>query len=152
MEISGVKSEALTEGTAADISCIAGSISRYLGSLAGNGRSVSAWRVLSMLVDSGPRRIGDLAQQQHIAQPTMTSLVHRLEKDGLVLKSYDPADHRAALASITDQGLQEVADYRHRAATTLNKALEGLSAAERTLLSNSVPVLAQVAQNFKDLR
>lgn len=82
----------------------------------------------------------------------MTALIHRLEKDGLVVKSCDPEDQRAALASITKRGLREVADYRHRAADTLNKALQGLSADERTLLADSVPILAQLAQNLKDLR
>ena len=41
--------------------------------------------------DTGPRRITDLAEAEAVAQPTITTLVGRLERDGLVRRAPDPA-------------------------------------------------------------
>jgi len=140
----------VTDGTAARVSRISGSISRYLGRIVGQGRSVSAWRVLGTLADHGPRRIGDLAAGERIAQPTMTSMVQRLDNEGLIRKTADPADHRASLAELTAQGLREVHAYRRRAADALNEAMIHLDAEQRNMLADAVSVLEQVAQQLQE--
>ncbi|WP_313810370.1 MarR family transcriptional regulator [Glutamicibacter sp.] len=150
MEHEVLEQPSLSDDTAARVSRTAGSISKYLGRLVGQGRSVSAWRVLGLLADQGPLRIGDLAVGERIAQPTMTSMVQRLEGEGLIEKTSDPADHRAALAQLTKQGLDQVHAYRRRAANALNQAMEHLDDEQRNLLADAVGILERVADQLQE--
>src|SRR4051812_24849935 len=67
--------------------------------------SRTAVSVLAGLRDSGPQRITELAAGEGVAQPTMTNLVGRLERDGLVERTPDPDDGRAARIAVTSEGL-----------------------------------------------
>src|SRR3954465_2202661 len=70
------------------------------GRESGRDLSRTAGSVLATLAE-GPRRITDLAAAEAVAQPTVTTLVGRLERDGLVRRAADPADARAVLVHLT---------------------------------------------------
>ena len=53
------------------------------------------------------QRLGELGRHVLLSQPGLSRLVERLVERGLVAKGPDPADARAALLSLTDEG-QEV--------------------------------------------
>src|SRR3954463_10991131 len=74
--------------------------------LRGSFRELSrtATSVLALLRDAGPRRITELAEAEAVAQPTMTTLVTRLEREGLAERRPDPADARAVLVAVTAAG------------------------------------------------
>lgn len=61
--------------------------------------------VLRQLQDGGPQRVTALAAGEAVAQPTMSALVQRLERRGLVSRGRDPADARANLVRITASGV-----------------------------------------------
>ena len=46
-------------------------------------------------------RMGELSRRAHLSKQTMTELVRRLERDGLVERRPDPADGRASLIFLT---------------------------------------------------
>lgn len=94
-------------------------LARIAAQDAGNEAPSAQWRVLSILEDSAPVRIGDLARTARTTQPGTTRLVGELERAGLVTRSSDPDDSRATLASITDAGRQALADWRIELRTTL---------------------------------
>ena len=77
--------------------------------------SRTAASVLATLRDIGPRRITELAESEGIAQPTVTTLVGRLERDGLVERRPDPADARAVLVHLSGAGLERLDAMRSRA-------------------------------------
>ena len=64
---------------------------RTLGRRGKREMSRTAASVLATLRDAGPRRITELADAEGIAQPSVTTLVGRLERDGLVQRR---PDHR----------------------------------------------------------
>src|ERR1700740_2109042 len=68
------------------------------------GRSLTSRNVLATLAEDGPSRLTALAAPTGIAQPAMTQLVGRLERDGLVVRLIDSEDARATLVTITDAG------------------------------------------------
>jgi DNA-binding MarR family transcriptional regulator len=74
-------------------------------------------RLLSAIKEHGPARVSDLAAFDYCSQPTMTRLVRPLEDAGLVSRTTDSADARAALINITAEGrsvlAQVHADTRH---------------------------------------
>ena len=75
--------------------------------------SVSAAFTLNRICREGPIRLTTLATREGVSQPSMTQLVQRLERGGLVIRLPDPDDGRACLVAITDAG-QAVLDARKR--------------------------------------
>lgn len=67
-----------------------------------------AW-LLGRVADTGPVRLSELAAWQEVDRSTMTIQVRRLETMGLVTKTVDPRDGRAALVRATAAG-----EARHR--------------------------------------
>jgi DNA-binding MarR family transcriptional regulator len=51
-----------------------------------------------------PVRLNELAQQQSCDPSTITTMVQRLERDGLLQRTVDPADARARLVQPTAKG------------------------------------------------
>src|SRR3954453_5781157 len=100
--------------------------------------SRSAASVLGTLRDLGPSRITELANAEGLMQPTMTTLVTRLERDGLVTRSPDPDDARAVLAGITDEGRERLKRMRAARAAVLDAALAELEPGEREALQNAL--------------
>ncbi|MFJ2620812.1 MarR family winged helix-turn-helix transcriptional regulator [Glutamicibacter sp. NPDC087344] len=137
-----------TVEAASSIATISGTLSRLLGHAAGQGRSVTAWRVLSVLDRDGAQRVGDLAIAQRVAQPTMTGLVIRLEHDQLVSRRADPNDRRASLVELTDSGKAEVDAYRLRAISALTSGIQALPETEQQILASAAPLLQKVCDEL----
>jgi DNA-binding MarR family transcriptional regulator len=108
--------------------------------------SRTATSVLATLRDTGPRRVTDLAATESVAQPTMTTLVVRLERDGLVARGSDAADRRAVLVSITAEGLATLRRLSEARAEVLGARLATLDAADREALAAALPALDRLAR------
>jgi DNA-binding MarR family transcriptional regulator len=108
--------------------------------------SRTATAVLAILRDTGPLRITDLAAAESVAQPTMTTLVVRLERDGLVERASDPADGRAVLVTITDEGIATLRRYSDARAEVLGARLATLGAADLEAIAAALPALDRLAR------
>lgn len=60
--------------------------------------------VIETLSDGRPRRVGDLAAELDVSQPTVSDAVTVLGKRGLIRRDRDPADLRSTLVALTDDG------------------------------------------------
>jgi DNA-binding MarR family transcriptional regulator len=60
--------------------------------------------VLVPLFEEDGLQMGELARRSRLSKQTMTSLVRRVESDGLVERRQDPADARATLVFLTGRG------------------------------------------------
>jgi DNA-binding MarR family transcriptional regulator len=103
--------------------------------------SRTAASVLAMLRDSGPLRVTALAQGEGVAQPTMTTLVDRLERRGLVERGSDPGDARAVRVAITDRGRERLEERRAQRVAVLAERVGALDAGDREVLHAALPVL-----------
>ena len=65
------------------------------------GLGVASFPVLSMLRTGQKLSQKDLALCARIEQPSMAQLLSRLERDGMIKRTPDPADGRSSLISIT---------------------------------------------------
>jgi DNA-binding MarR family transcriptional regulator len=59
--------------------------------------------VLVPLFEEDGLRLGELARRARLSKQTMTELVRRLERDGLVVRRADPSDGRASLVYLTSR-------------------------------------------------
>ena len=89
----------------------------------------------------GPKRITELAAFEHVAQPTMTVLVSRLEQRGWVERRPDPTDGRAVRVALTPAGSAVVDELVAARTAFLSERLRGLSEPERETLAAALPLL-----------
>lgn len=103
-------------------------------------------RVLSLLDQHGACGIGDLAQLDRCSQPTMSGVVKGLTDRGWVTKTPHPADARACLVSLTDDGRAALADVRHRTARTVTDTVTTENTITADELATAVRVLRTVLE------
>jgi DNA-binding MarR family transcriptional regulator len=110
----------------------------------------SALSVLHTLHRRGPLRLTALLATEQLKQPALTSLVSKLEQDGLVQRRPDPADGRASLLSLTSTG-QELVRSRHaNRVAKLTALVEQLTPEERAVLTGSIDVLHRLTALAED--
>jgi DNA-binding MarR family transcriptional regulator len=114
---------------------------RQIGRVDRHDLSRTAASVLAGLRDHGPMRITALAAAESVSQPSMTTLVARLERDGLAERDADPTDARAVLVRISDEGRERLTRIRAARAAAVEARLAELNAEERALLEAALPVL-----------
>ena len=68
------------------------------------GVSVPVWRVLASLSGSKGETVTGLAEVCLLQQPTMTKLLDRMVRDGLVTRSQDARDRRVVRVALTPKG------------------------------------------------
>lgn len=101
-------------------------------------------RLLALVLEIGPARIGDLATADHCSQPTMTTQVQRVERCGWVVRRPDPADARASLVEVTPEGravLERVGAARTK---TLTASMDALTEHEEQVLDEAIEVMQRM--------
>jgi DNA-binding MarR family transcriptional regulator len=103
-------------------------------------------RVLSILDESGPLGVTQLAVIDQCSQPTMSGTIHGLVERGWVSKQADPADARSSLVSLTPEGRTTLAETRaaNGAAIADRLAAAGVSTDD---LATAVTVLRTVLEH-----
>lgn len=122
---------------------------RYLSDRA--GLSLAASFALNRLHREGPSRLTVLAAKEGVSQPSMTQLIQRMERHGLVRRQTDPEDGRVALVAITDKGRSILDDRRHIRRDRLADLLTTLTADEARALALAaevaLPILRRLTWN-----
>lgn len=106
--------------------------------------SRTAASVLGTLRAEGPQRVTVLAERESIAQPSMSQLLQRLERRGLVERQPDPADGRACRLAITEAGDDALRGRSAARADWLDERLKDLSEDERAALARAISALDAV--------
>jgi DNA-binding MarR family transcriptional regulator len=95
-------------------------------------------------LSSGPRRITELAELERLAQPTLTQLVQRLERQGFVNRERQAHDGRVVLVSLTEAGAAALDDFRRQASAALGAHLVELSDAEVESLAAATETMGRL--------
>jgi DNA-binding MarR family transcriptional regulator len=103
--------------------------------------SFTATATLAMLSETGPARITDLAAREAITQPSMTGLVSRLERQGLVERRNDPSDGRIVLVAITEAGREMLSRRRAARVAFLSGLIGALDPADQRAIEAAAPAL-----------
>jgi DNA-binding MarR family transcriptional regulator len=89
---------------------------------------------------------GELAACERVQPPSMTKVLAMLEERGLVRRDAHPGDRRQAIIAITDAGVALLDSERRSRDAWLSHRLVQLTADERALLRDVVPVLDKLAE------
>ena len=77
-------------------------------SLREHGLSDQQWRVLRVLGEHGTVETGRVSREAFILGPSLTGVLTRMERDGLVRRERDPDDQRRSVVAATAKGLKLV--------------------------------------------
>jgi len=114
--------------------------------LKANGLSIDMWRVLAALSNnSGGQRQVDLSGMTSIDASTMSRLVSRLVRIGLVTRSRSETSNREVVVALSGKGRALVQRLIPIAQALERKASAGLSAKELVVVKR---LLSRMHQNF----
>lgn len=113
--------------------------------------SASAAFTMNRVYREGPVRLTTLAGKEGVSQPSMTQLVQRLERAGLVTRLPDPDDGRACLIGITSEGQALLDDRKRLRRERLAALMTTLTAEEQSALWLSarvaLPLIGRLVAN-----
>jgi DNA-binding MarR family transcriptional regulator len=115
-----------------------------------DGAPRTATMTLGTLNREGPARVTTLAAAAGIGQPSMTELVQRLERKGLLTRVDDPGDGRAALATITDAGRAVLDDQKRGRQERVAELLAALPAGDEATLTLAMHVALPIIRRLID--
>lgn len=106
------------------------------------GLSVPQLLVLKEVVESGESVIGRVAVQVSLSQATVTSIVDRLELQGLIARRRDEKDRRKVLIAATEEGKQIIAKNPVILQEEFTNAFNKLESWEQTQILSSLQRVA----------
>ncbi|MET0324114.1 MAG: MarR family transcriptional regulator [Ilumatobacteraceae bacterium] len=120
-------------------------LARMLRRQADLGPSPSQLTALATIAGEGPLTLGALADIEHVAPPTITKVVEKLEAQGLIERRADVDDRRRSLATATSAGLALLAEGRARKDAILATRIAQLDPDQLDRLADALDVLEVLA-------
>ena len=146
---------AIETDTAARLRIAIARLSRRLRTTAAGsaaGLTPTKISVLLTVVREGPIRLSALAESESLNPTMLSRVIADLGDAGLVARTSDDGDRRAAWVEATDGGRELAQRMRRERTDAVNEAMEGLSPAERRVLESALPALEHLAEQLKDRR
>ena len=100
--------------------------------------------VLSFAELKAAHTVGQIREFLDVPQGTLTSVINRLEKQGLVRRVVNPADKRSYRIELTPEGVEVQREHRRVSRLISRKMLEALPTAEER--SQFVELFRRIAQ------
>jgi DNA-binding MarR family transcriptional regulator len=102
---------------------------------------------LLRLVDRRPGiRVNDAAAELGIASNSVSTLVRQLSRGGLLERSADPLDGRAACLRLTASAAEWVAQVGNAREQTIDRALASMDEDDRHQLEAAIPAMKRLAK------
>jgi DNA-binding MarR family transcriptional regulator len=119
-------------------------LARLLRQQADAGLTPSQLSALAVIDNHGPLTLGELAEHERVAPPSITKVVTKLEADGLVSRTTDPDDRRVARVMTTAAGVALIAESRRRKTAWLTGRINELDADQERRLVEALDVLDEL--------
>jgi DNA-binding MarR family transcriptional regulator len=121
-------------------------LARRLRRETGTGLTPSQLSVLSTVHRSGPLTLGELADCEQVAPPTITRVVAKLERAGYLRRLPDPEDRRVARVQLTEDASLLVVAARQAKADWVLARLGQLTPAQQRRLLAAVDAIEALAE------
>lgn len=103
------------------------------------------FRVLILLSEDGPTRIGSIAERMGVVPSTFTRSVDRMVAGGWIARAENPENRREVLIELTDDGHRLVEAVTERRRREIRGVLELLSDDDRELVARAFSVFNAAA-------
>jgi DNA-binding MarR family transcriptional regulator len=146
---------ALDVETAAQLRTVIGRLSRRLRATRAArdaGLTPTAISLLLSVVRDGPIRLSELADAEGVNPTMLSRTIGGLVGDGLLRRSSDAGDRRAAWVEATAAGRRLAERMRRERTAAVNAALAGLSETQRRRIEQALPALEALAEELKGRR
>lgn len=125
-----------------DLVVAAHRLTRLAARVTGSTESPATWRTISVLQSMGPMRLGELATQSRVSQPTMTKIVRNLVEAEWVKRIADTDDARAWQIAVTEKGAAAFQAWRDELSAALVPMFADLSEDELAAMWSTVEIIA----------
>lgn len=95
------------------------------------GLNTTEFGVLELLYNKGPHPLQQIGEKILITSGTITYVIDKLVKKGMIVRSPSPEDRRVVYAEITPAGKAKMAEILPNHYRNLAKALDGLNDQEK---------------------
>jgi DNA-binding MarR family transcriptional regulator len=119
---------------------------------AGEGLTPSQITVLFTIVRRGPIGLAELAETEALNPTMLSRVVAQLTDGGLIRRTADPHDRRAALVEPTRSGTRLRERINHERSTALAAQMAELGEAEREQIWRALPALEELAELLRGAR
>jgi DNA-binding MarR family transcriptional regulator len=119
-------------------------LARILRQQDGGELTASMVSALAVINREGRLTLGELAAREHVAAPSVTRVVDKLRRAGLVTRNVSDRDGRVTYVEVTTEGRQLVEEARSRRTAWLAARLDGLSSDEFQTLLRAAPILERI--------
>jgi DNA-binding MarR family transcriptional regulator len=123
---------------------------RLRDTASGTGLTPTQTSVLFSIVRRGPLGMSALAEVEDLNPTMLSRVVSALVGRGLVVRTADVDDARAALVEATTAGVDLRAEIHAERTATLGAELARLDDEQRAALDAALPALMQLAQGLAD--
>ena len=110
----------------------------------------AAASALATIVKSGPITLGDLAVAERVSPSTITKIVSKLERDGVIERVIEPSDRRVHRVRLSARGRRGIDAYRTKRNAWLADQLEALTDDDIARVMDAVDVLEQLTASEGD--
>ena len=132
---------------AARLRLLVNRLARRLRSQAPADLSPSLTSALVTIEHQGPITLGQLATSERVTPPSVTRMVTKLGRLGLVRREADPGDRRIAYVSVTADGKRTLQRSRTRKTAFLAKQLRKLDESEVEAVRAVLPLLERLLED-----
>jgi DNA-binding MarR family transcriptional regulator len=129
------------ESLLSDLVSVTQRLTRLAAQASGDTTSPAVWRTLGVLDRFGPMRLGQLAKQNRVSQPTMTKIVANLNESEWIRRIADVDDARAWQIALAPKGIVALAQWRSTVGAVLAPLFSDLSDADVDTLSRAVDLI-----------
>jgi DNA-binding MarR family transcriptional regulator len=111
------------------------------------GLTPTSVAALASIDRHGPLTPSELARIEAVKRPTVTRTLGCLEREGLVVRTPDPADGRSALVAINAAGRERLRRLRGRKNAYLARRMRDLPAADVETLERAAEILDRMRED-----
>jgi DNA-binding MarR family transcriptional regulator len=134
----------------ARLRAIVGGMSRRLNATArGAGLTTSQLSALGVIARTGPMRLSDLAEAEHMNPTMLSRVVGALVDAGLVRRRVDPEDRRAGLVEVSANGRRTHDRLRAERGRILADGLAALDPEQRAAVEGALPALEALVKAMR---
>ncbi|HEX5608793.1 MAG TPA: MarR family transcriptional regulator [Solirubrobacterales bacterium] len=111
------------------------------------GLTPTATAALATIERHGPLTPSELASLERVKRPTVTRTLGCLEREGLVVRTPDPADGRSFLVAINGAGRERLRRLRGRKNAYLARRMRDLPASDVETLERAAEILERMRED-----